>query len=149
MSYLTITYLTSYLTLPYMLPYVTLQTLPLTSPYLTSWLTFPYKLLYLTLLNLHHTQRLKVRPRRQKVSRTTWYNMVVRHKTCRVVVVWTVGATCVMRHFRLCDQDCEPSNAGPLQKKFVRHNGLTKIHAVWRNLNIFLSFLMLQLREIY
>ncbi len=26
---------------------------------------------------------LKVRPYGQKFSRTTWYNMVVRHKTCR------------------------------------------------------------------
>ncbi len=26
---------------------------------------------------------LKVRPHGQKFSRTTWYNMVVRHKTCR------------------------------------------------------------------
>ncbi len=25
----------------------------------------------------------KVRPRGQKFSRTTWYNMVVRHKMCR------------------------------------------------------------------
>ncbi len=58
-----------------------------------------------------------------------------------VVIVWTVGATCVVRHFRLCDQDREPPNVGPLQKKFVWHNGLTKmLCAVWRNLNIFSSF---------
>ncbi len=58
-----------------------------------------------------------------------------------VVVVWMVGATCVMRHFRLYDQDREPPNVGPLQKKFVRHNGLTKmLCAVWCNLNIFSAF---------
>ncbi len=28
-------------------------------------------------------RKLKVRPHGQKFSRTTWYNMVVRHKTCR------------------------------------------------------------------
>ncbi len=51
-----------------------------------------------------------------------------------------VGATCVVRHFKLCDQDCEPSNVSPLQKKLC---------AVWRNLNIFSSFLTLPLRQIY
>ncbi len=55
---------------------------------------------------------------------TTWLCDI---KRVVVVVVWMVGATCVVRHFRLCDQDCELSNVGPLQKKFVRHNGLTKM----------------------
>ncbi len=82
-------------------------------------------------------------------------NLVVRLGTTwlcdikRVVVVWTVWATCVVQHFMLCDQDCELPNVGPLQKKFVRHNGLTKMWAIWRNLNIFLSFFTLQSRKIY
>ncbi len=29
------------------------------------------------------TNNIKVRPHRQKFSHTTWYNMVVRYKTCR------------------------------------------------------------------
>ncbi len=66
------------------------------------------------------------------------------------MVIWTVWAMCVVWHFRLCDQDRKPLNVGPLQKKFVWHSGLTKmLCAVWRNLNIFLSFLTLQLRQIY
>ncbi len=66
-----------------------------------------------------------VRPHRQKFSRTTWYNMVVRHKTCRgSVEIW---ATSVVQHFMLCNQGCGPLNIGPLQKKFVRHNGLAKM----------------------
>ncbi len=67
----------------------------------------------------------KVRPHGQKFSRTTWYNMVVRHKMCRGSV--DNRGDGVVRHFRLCDQDREPPNVGPLQKKFVRHNGLTKM----------------------
>ncbi len=60
-------------------------------------------------------------------------NLVVRFGTTwlcnlkRVVVVWMVWATCVVQHFMLCDQDGEPPNVGALQKKFVRHNGLTKM----------------------
>ncbi len=65
-------------------------------------------------------------------------NIVIRHgttwlcdiKCVVVVVVWTAWATCVVRHFMLCDQDREPPNVGPLQKKFVRHNGLTKMCAI-------------------
>ncbi len=89
---------------------------------------------------------IKVRPYGQKFSRTTWYNMVMRHKTCHDRGVWMVRATCVSCDIlccatMLCDQDCEPPNVGPLQKKFVQHYGLTKMCAIWRNLNIFLSFL--------
>ncbi len=53
---------------------------------------------------------------------TTWLCDI---KRVMVVVVWMVWATCVVRHFILCDLDREPPNVGPLQKKFVRHNGLT------------------------
>ncbi len=83
-------------------------------------------------------------------------NLVVRLGTTwlcdikRVVVMWTVWATCVVRHFMLCDQDLEPPNVGPLQKKFVRHNSLTKmLCAIWRNLDILLSFFTLQSPQIY
>ncbi len=59
---------------------------------------------------------------------TTWLCDI---KRVVVVVVWTVWATCVVRHLccatKLSDQDCEPTNVGPLQKKFVRHNGHTKM----------------------
>ncbi len=92
---------------------------------------------------------IKMRSRVQIVVRlgTTWLCDITR---VVVMVVWMVGAMCAVQHFRLCDQDREPSNIGPLQKKFVRHNGLTKmLRAVWRNLNIFSSFLTLQLRQIY
>ncbi len=71
--------------------------------------------------------RVKVRPHGQKFSRTTWYNMVVRHKMCRGGGSVDSMATCVVRHFILCDQDREPPKVGPLQQKFVRHNGLTKM----------------------
>ncbi len=85
----------------------------------------------------------KVRPHIQKFSCTTWYNMVVWH-------MWMVWATCVVRHFMLCDQDREPPNVIPLQKKFVRHNDLTKLLcAIWHNLNIFVLFFTLQSRQIY
>ncbi len=47
----------------------------------------------------------------------------------RVVIVWTVWATCVVRHFMLCDQDRELPNVSPLQKKFVRHNGSVTHHS--------------------
>ncbi len=78
---------------------------------------------------------------------TTWLCDI---KCVVVMVVWTVGATCVVRHFRLCDQDREPPNVGPLQKKFVWHNSLTKmLCAVWRNLDIFSTFFRLQSRQIY
>ncbi len=50
----------------------------------------------------------------------------------------------------LCNQDHELPNVGPLQKKFMRHNGLIKmLCAIWCNVNIFLSFFMLQSRQIY
>ncbi len=35
------------------------------------------------LFDLRALFRVKVRPRGQKFSRTTWYNIVVRHKKCR------------------------------------------------------------------
>ncbi len=74
--------------------------------------------------------RLKARPHGQKFSRTTWYNMVVRHKTCRGSVDG-MGDVCRAAFYIVqpccCDQDREPPNVGPLQKKFVRHNGLTKM----------------------
>ncbi len=83
-------------------------------------------------------------------------NLVVRLGTTwlcdikRVVVVWTVWVAYAVRHFMLCDQDHELPNVGPLQKKFVLHNGLTKmLCTIWRNLNIFLSFFTLQSRQIY
>ncbi len=68
---------------------------------------------------------LKVRPHGKNLVvqlGTTWLGDIK-----RVVVVWTIWAMCVVRHFMLCDQDCEPPNVGPLQKKFVQHNGLTKM----------------------
>ncbi len=78
---------------------------------------------------------------------TTWLCDI---KRAVVVVVWTVWATCVVRHFMLCDQDREPPNVAPLQKKFVWHNGLTKmLCAIWHNLNIFLSLFTLQSGQIY
>ncbi len=58
----------------------------------------------------------------------TWYNMVVRHKTCcDRGSVDSMDDVCVMRYFMLCDQDRELPNVSLLQKKLVRHNGLTKI----------------------
>ncbi len=38
---------------------------------------------YYLIDNPDFQESLKVRPDGQKCSRTTWYNMVVRHKTCR------------------------------------------------------------------
>ncbi len=70
---------------------------------------------------------LKMRPHGQKFGCTTWYNMVVRHKTCRGRGSVDGMGTCVVRHFMLCDQDHEPPNVRTLQKKFLRHNGLTKM----------------------
>ncbi len=70
------------------------------------------------------TRRLKVHPHGQKFSRTTWYNEVVRHKTC-----CGRGSVDGMGDVS-CDQDREPPNVGPLQKEFVRHNGLTKMLCV-------------------
>ncbi len=77
--------------------------------------------------------------------------MVVWHKTCHDCgSVDSMGDACVMRHFMLCDQDRKPPNVSPLQKKFVQHNGITKmLCATWCNLNIFLSFFTLQSRQIY
>ncbi len=34
-------------------------------------------------MTMLHGSNIKVRTHGQKFSRTTWYNMVVRHKTCR------------------------------------------------------------------
>ncbi len=70
----------------------------------------------------HSNPHLKVRPHEQKFSRTTWYNMVVRHKTCRGSVDGMGDMCHAMRHFMLCDQDREPPNVGPLQKKFSPGN---------------------------
>ncbi len=39
-----------------------------------------------------------------------------------------------------CDQDREPPNVGPLQKKFVRHNGLTKMLCATQFEHIFVIF---------
>ncbi len=82
---------------------------------------------------------------------TTWLCDI---KRVVIVVVWTVWATRVSCDIlccatMLCDQDRELPNVGPHQKKFVRYNGLTKMCAIWGNLNIFLSFFTLQSRQIY
>ncbi len=51
--------------------------------------------------------------------------MVVRHKTCRGSVD---GVDDVCRAtFYVVRPNCEPPNVRPLQKKFVQHNGLTKM----------------------
>ncbi len=70
---------------------------------------------------------LKVRPHGQKFSCMTWYNMVVRHKTCRGRgSVDGIGDVCCAT-FYVVRPNRKLSNVGPLQKKFVRHNGLTNI----------------------
>ncbi len=82
---------------------------------------------------------------------TTWLCDI---KYVAVVVVWTYGrrVSCniLCCATMSCDQDRKPPNVGPLQNKFLRHNGRTKmLCAIWRNLNIFLSFFTLQSRQIY
>ncbi len=51
---------------------------------------------------------LKVRPHGQKFIRTTWYNMVVRHKVCHGRGSVDGRGDCVVRYFRLCDHIVRP-----------------------------------------